>query len=541
MIFSEVCAPLSRSVKNNKRAFGSFVVFAVLFSLYVMLAWLARGGDVWWYVDFVSGGNVFWADDAYRFFLARQAFSNPETWFFNFVLPLALMLDSVLVFFSGYDQFLARVLKAGFLALSWWLSYQACLRVSAPRFALIGSLLVYTLPLLIYIGVSFYAESWFIFLVSAATYCWVSERRYSALLLVSLLPLIRFEGFYAVLAFSLYALYLRDYRSFLLPYIVGTLYFLLILVAGPGVFGFLSWRAEMAEVYLSTGRWYGGDMGRFWAVISIFLLPAAILGLWARRSLRVLLLAFLFVTGVIVGVGLAGLSNLEPRYLLMGLAFLPPGVAVFLGSVSAWLHSISLGKLATPSLIVLVAMMACFNFNSVHVVSELRQYVTSNGSLPNSVRSEPLALKTYFRNMPAEEVLSYHTLANRVHAALVEHREIKTVIVSNFALFYFLDPGLIPDDVTVAYPPFGRKSLQPILGPSLSAAYFPKPPYFSYFSLQPAEAGRDLILYVDTVPLPDYPFRWIINGNELAIFSGSMVPKDQVEKWRERPFGAPDE
>ena len=105
-------------------------------------------------------------------------------------------------------------------------------------------------------------------------------------------------------------------------------------------------------------------------------------------------------------------------------------------------------------------------------------------------------------------------------------------------LFYFLDPRLIPDDVTVAYPPFGRKSLQPILGPSLSAAYFPKPPYFSYFSLQPVETGRDLILYIDAVPLPDYPFRWIIKGHELAIFSGSMVPEDQVEDWRQHPFGA---
>lgn len=527
-----------RPYKNNKRALGSFVVFVGLFAFYTTIAWLARGGDTWWHVDFASGSNVFWADDAYRFFLARQAFSNSESWFFNFVLPLALLLDGVLVLLSGYEQFGARVIKAALLALSWWFSYRACLRVSAPRFALMGSLLVYSLPLLIYIGLSFYAESWFIFFVSVATYFWVSERRYYALLLVSLLPLIRFEGFYVVLAFSLYGLYLRDYRAFLLPYIIGALYFLLILMVGPGVFGFMSWRADMAQVYLSTGRWYGGDMARFWAVFSVVLLPSALLGLCVKESLRVLLLAFSFVTLFVVGVGgVAELSNLEPRYLLMSLVFLPPGLAVFLGSVSGWMHRISLGKLASPSLIALVTMMACFNLNSVHVVSELRKYVISNASLPDNVRAKPLSLETYFRNIPPEKVASYDYLAHRVHEALVEHRDIKMVIVSNFLLFYFLDPRLIPDDVTVAYPPFGRKSLQPILGQSLSAAYFPKLPYFSYFSLEPPEQGRDLILYVDIVPLPEYPFRWIIKGHELSIFSGSMVAPEDLERWRHRPFG----
>lgn len=527
-----------RDHQNNKRAIGSFVVLVVLFAFYVTLVWLARGGDVWWHVDVASGSNVFWADDANRFFLARQAFSNAETWFFNFVLPLALLFDGILVALSGYDQFWARVIKAGFLALSWWFSYQTCLRVSAPRFALIASLLVFTLPLLIFIGVSFYAESWFILLVSVAAYCWVSERRYSSLLLVSLLPLIRFEGIYVVLAFSFYGLYMRDYRAFLLPYVVGTLYFLLIATIGPGVHGFLSWRAEMSQVYLSTGRWYGGDMDRFWAVISVFLLPGALLGLWLKKSLRVLLLAFFLVTSFIVGIGLAELSNLEPRYLLMALAFLPAGLAVFLGSVSSWLHAISLGKLATPSLVALVIMMACFNLNSVHVVSELRQYIISKGSLPDNVRAEPLSLETYFRNIPSEKVLSYHSLADRVHEALAEHRDIKTLIVSNFFLFYFLDPRLIPDDVTVAYPPFGRKTLQPILGQSLSAAYFPRLPYFSYFSLEPPKQGSDLLLYVDTIPLPGYDFHWNIEGHELAIFSGSMVSSESIEEWRHRPFGS---
>jgi len=526
-----------RSSKNNKRAFGSFVVFAGLFILYATLAWLARGGEVWWYVDIASGGNVFWGDDAYRFFLARGAFSNPDVWFFNFVLPLALLLDGILVLLSGYDQFLVRIFKALLLSLSWWFSYRACLRVSATRFALMASLLIYTLPLLMYVGMSFFAESWFILVASLAVYCWVSERRYLSAFLISLLPLIRIEGIYAVLAFSFYGLYLRDYRLFLMPYITGGLYFLLIIAIGPGVPSFLLWRVGMGQVYLDTGRWYGGDMGRFWGVFGTVTLLASLLGLWIKPNLRVLLLTFVSIIAVIMGVGLAALSNLEPRYLLMGLVFLPPGLAVFLGSLGPWMHRISLGKLATPLLILLVTMMASFNVTSLHVFSELRQYVFSNFSLPDEVRAKPLSLETYFRNMSPEKVASYDYLADRVHEALAEHRDIKTVIVSNFLVFYFLDPRLIPDDVTVVYALFGRRTLDPIMGKSLSAAYFSRQPYFSYFSLEPPEQGRDLILYVDIVPLPEYPFRWIIKGHELSIFSGSMVAPEDLEQWRHRPFG----
>ena len=526
-----------RSRKNDKRALGSFVVFSGLFVVYVTLAWLARGGETWWYVDIASGSNVFWGDDAYRFFLAREAFANPDIWFFNFVLPLALLLDGILVLLSGYDQFLVRLFKAALLALSGWVSYRACLKVSAPRFALAASLLIYTLPLLMYVGMSFFAESWFILVTSLAVYCWVSGHRYLSAFLISMLPLIRIEGFFVVLALSFYGIFFRDYRLFLVPYILGGLYFFLIITLGPGVSGFLSWRDGIGGVYLATGRWYGGDMERFWGVFGVVTLFASLFGLWIKPSLRVLLLAFVSIIAVIMGIGLGALSNLEPRYLSMGLVFLPPGLAVFLGSLGPWMHRISLGKLSSPLLILLVTIMASFNVTSLHVFSELRQYVFSNFSLPDEVRAKPLSLETYFRNMSPEKVASYDYLADRVHEALAEHRDIKTVIVSNFLVFYFLDPRLIPDDVTVVYALFGRRTLDPIMGKSLSAAYFSRLPYFSYFSLEPPEQGRDLILYVDIVPLPEYPFRWIIKGHELSIFSGSMVAPEDLEQWRHRPFG----
>ena len=77
------------------------------------------------------------------------------------------------------------------------------------------------------------------------------------------------------------------------------------------------------------------------------------------------------------------------------------------------------------------------------------------------------------------------------------------------------------------------------MGQSLTAGYFPKEPYFSYFSLSYPHHGEDLILYADLIPFDDYPLRWKIGSNYLAVFSGNAIPPSDIESLKFKDIQIP--
>lgn len=78
-----------------------FLAFSVL---YVTLAWLVCGGETWWVIDNIDSQNVFFGDDAYRFFLSRSAWVNPDLYTYSFVLPGQLLLDGAITALVGGDR-----------------------------------------------------------------------------------------------------------------------------------------------------------------------------------------------------------------------------------------------------------------------------------------------------------------------------------------------------------------------------------------------------------------------------------------------------
>src|SRR5690606_23988998 len=87
---------------DDLRAFLShraepLILFICSSILYIGLSWLVSGGERWWIIDFVNGNNIFYGDDAYRFFLARSAWQDASLFTYNFDLPAALILENVVV------------------------------------------------------------------------------------------------------------------------------------------------------------------------------------------------------------------------------------------------------------------------------------------------------------------------------------------------------------------------------------------------------------------------------------------------------------
>lgn len=535
MSSKEVSLNLLPNKEKLKAWLVSGVILLVLFTSYALLAYAARGGNSWWYIDIVSGSNVLWGDDAYRYFLAGMAFSSWEIYFFSFTLPLALLVDGAWAALID-DQFGIRVIKAAGLAVSALLLYHACRRYVSSGYALLSVLVVYTLPLYIFVGISFYGESWFVFVFSVAIFLWVKDRVYWSVFVISLLPLFRVEGVYVVLAISVLSFFRKDLRMLLMANLAGGLYFFAIVFLGPGLAEFLAWRVPSEEVYASTGVWYGFRLEQLSKTLNPVMFLAALAGCLRQRNLSWMIAAALLIVSFFFILAYLEKINLEPRYLVMAMPPLAVGVAVFSGWVKEWRVHWFFSPIV--GLLLPVFFVFCFSFNikSVHFVSEVLDYFQESGKLPESIRKSPFSMSTYFNRMGEDEISDYKALADAIHDALEQHPEIKTVIISHFLVYTFLDPDRFPDDVTPVFALFGRGRLDPIMGSSLSAGYFHVHPYFSYFSLSYPNHGDELILYVDFLPLEDYPLRWMIGDYHFAIVAGEAISPEEAERLKGVPF-----
>src|SRR5690606_23370557 len=119
-------------------------------------------------IDFVS---IFNADDSFRFFLAKQAFSNIDLYSWNYYLPIALILDGTLVSLFGDDISLSRTLKL-IIALSANIPIYLALRRSfvSPGFARASMLVAIMMPVYIYVLISFLGESWLAIFIGGALF-----------------------------------------------------------------------------------------------------------------------------------------------------------------------------------------------------------------------------------------------------------------------------------------------------------------------------------------------------------------------------------
>ncbi|WP_156497234.1 hypothetical protein, partial [Alcanivorax sp. HI0083] len=124
---------LNDAVSKTRTNFWFVFLVVSLIAFYCGIAWLARGEYQWWYIDFVADANVYWGDDSYRYFLAKTAFRNPDVYWFNFVLPLAVFFDGVLTTISNESLYYSRALKSFPLVLSVFLVYFTCLKLDVKR------------------------------------------------------------------------------------------------------------------------------------------------------------------------------------------------------------------------------------------------------------------------------------------------------------------------------------------------------------------------------------------------------------------------
>lgn len=503
--------------------------FPLIFATYCGLAYLSSGGDHWWHVDIVSRNIVFWGDDAYRYYLARTAWQTEGIWWFNFDLPVALVLDSLVLWLSGSDLFIARCIKAGVAVFGLGILYSTLMHLCASRRISIAiTALVATMPLYAFVSMSFYGEAWLMFVIMLALYFSATGRQIPALLTVGITPLIRPDGAFLVAAFCLHYVFKKNWRAVFIAPAIGAVYALAIILFGPGVEGYGAWRLEITEAYRELGGWLGGSWSHAVETIYPLAFMCALAGLWLTRKSIPLAFAFsLLITYGYLLFNVAGsLASFEPRYLAGGIPVIAVGFACFLCWLSHKQAHDSLTnflqrKLWPPFSFALIASAFLFNAYAMHATRIPIHHLLLDHSLPAKIAQYPLEPGSYTHGLSAERLNGFRELARVTEEMLSVNRDIKTLFVGNIHLFYFLDPAKIPRDVRVTFPAFRWTSGQAIFGESLTG-YFPLPPYAARFSIRHPEAGKEQLLYVDNVRVPPYPFHWRIAGNDVYLFGARM-------------------
>lgn len=519
------------SSQKNQRlkyaaAFAIGAALILLFIFYCTLSFLSRGENYWWFIDFVAEGNIYWGDDAYRYFLARSAWLNPQLYFFNFDLPFSAFADGVVTSFSHGSLLYARWIKAAFTVSAVALFCRTLLLLGLGRtIGFIGAALLALNPLFFFVSTSFFGEAWLAFLVVLALYFIAAKRSTAANVAVSLMPLARPEGIFFVGAFLFVSVVRRDWRRAVLVVVPGIVYLICILTIGPGLNAYSSWRFEMMRVYEGAEGWYGGPISRIFNVFALPVLLTAIAG-WGLASVKVVRPFFFAAAVVILFVVLSAVfktANFEPRYLAPVIPLVLVGWAAFINYIleaAGGLKRKGFGALVAAVFSLYVLQSEIF---SLYVFAGVRDYFFEFGRLPDEVVEHPLSMRTYFKGMSKEEIDGYREYAGVATRMLRLNPAIETLVVSNFLAFYFLDPKEIPPNVRVVFSIFGRGRLDHIIGRDKAVGYFSTYPYFGYFQLKPPTKEEDLLLYLDFVPLANYPYHWVVKGHDIFLFEGELT------------------
>lgn len=519
-------------VKHIQALLVPLVLTIALALLYAAVISVLRGNGEWPYVDFISYRSIFWGDDAYRWFLARSAWINSDIYWFNFSLPAWVLLDGTVASLSHQDLLHARWIKSGLTAFSVFCVYQTCLNLNVSRVAaFFGGLLLSCMPLYFMVGMSFYGESWQIVLVSLAMLLYSSQYRKTALLVVAAMPLVHPEGLYFVIVLALLALRDRIWFEAVAPISFGFLYFLLLISISPDLHAFFQWRIDAAKMYKTQGQFYGWGGINMFQVFFIPWLVASVLGTTRARARPLIgfyVGSFLAIAGSLKSI-FENNAFFEPRYYTPMMPALMIGFSVFVDEVKEGSFGCWARKRWKPIATLMMVSTLAFQLGTLSVLKKAIVMGLKDAMNPFEYLSTDPAKGGRLYGLSVTEKEKLKEYAKVVEEMLQANPDIRTLIVNNVLIFYFLDPRTVPASVNVVIPIFNRSQMARFMRGDEAAGYFAEAPYFAHFNLNDPRSERYKILYLDSFPLPNYPFHWRVGGsrfagaNDIYLFGGHML------------------
>jgi hypothetical protein len=409
---------------------------------------LTSGSGIWLGLDWIDGRKLFSIDDAYRYFVAKNAFELKTVFLWNYTLPLALLFDSALAGALDGDLLLMRLGHAALGVATLALVARASLKAACgPVLSLASIAIIGLMPLFLVVSSSFYGEGLFALLLALAFVLLIEEKLTPLAVVVGLSPLVRFDGAIYCVLFLAYFAMRRDATRCALVALPGLAYLAAVFAFSPDWQSALSWRLELREILapLDLGDSQSISVDRLlnpvWGGLA---LAALFMRRW-RRWWPILAGPIVVIAVQAIGI-LRGVQDYEPRYYF---SLLPVfGVAWALPIRS--LLDAQAGRPLRGKLVVAGAGLVFLAATVVHSFQSdwLRQYAT--GQWPRQSVSRELGDKALlFDPTPLR------AFAGRVDAFVAARDNVRTVFVADYAPLYFLsleerELVLIPHDPSVA-------------------------------------------------------------------------------------------
>lgn len=165
-------------------------------------------------VLFLSNGFTGGSETAWNFSFARYAFIHPQIFFNGLTKPLFALISSPFTLFGIKGLQIFNIIVG---IVAGYFSYLVAkeLKMKQPILAVI--LCCFT-PIFAYNMFSGYAEILFALTTIIITYLFIKDKYFLASIILSFLPLIRFEGIFLIPVYAIFLIYKKHYKSILLMF-----------------------------------------------------------------------------------------------------------------------------------------------------------------------------------------------------------------------------------------------------------------------------------------------------------------------------------
>lgn len=511
--------------KSDKRIDASiaFLLFISFVALYALLAWLVSGPGNWWQIDNVDGQNVFYGDDAYRFFLTRSVWLNPELYTYNFVLPGQLWLDGVLTWFVNGNIYYGRLAHAFVGAGSVGLTYLIGRQLNiTPLLALLAATVLGLIPRFALMNLSFYGEVWLGFFLVLCLYVYLRKHLLALAFIGAWLPLIRPEGIFFLFPIAVCFLWHKRFWHLLWLVLPGFVFFVFLNLSFEQLLDYHYWRIELRRILAKLEsphtEWSYLTLYTYWLTLPA---AAAITSRTVRQRLGVFIWgAALWLFWLQLNI-IVGMATIENRYTFVLLPLVVVLWAFCCQGVIEWLKSkMPHTKFAQLGVAVSV-LAACLAVGKGFLKTDnIKLAIAEHGYSWTFERMLTGEWDKLFAYYPPEAIEGRKTLVERMYQITENDKGVDLIAINTPELFLFLDPKRLRKDVRVGFLTNGYAVFHLLLD-GQSFIQHPGDRMFTYltYGVPNWSHGERRALVATMMPTDSYPYVWQQGTAEMYLFS----------------------